>query len=229
MLAARAGHHCSCPDCLAPTSGPKLEPDGAVTAGNAAHITAASPGGARYDASLSSDERRHYNNGIWLCVMHARIVDQDESRYTAELLHKWKEEAEELAKQKLGKSREADRKASEAAMKFSYHARSLVEALSHESHSGGVYDQLDGLARAAECLGIAVPIEIATSPYPEGVAPHNPFLQECWEGRCTIRFPEGSEESERAAHSFGIDLLVQSRQSAIVALNQWLLFIEHFA
>ena len=103
LLAARAGHVCSCPDCRAPTSGPQLEKDKVVTAGDAAHITAASPNGPRYDASLSSEERRKHNNGIWLCVTHARIVDQDQSRYTVEELRRWKQDAEAEAQRRLGK------------------------------------------------------------------------------------------------------------------------------
>ena len=102
-LAARVGHVCSCPDCRAPTSGPQLEPEKAVTAGDAAHITAASPNGPRFDPSLTSEERCDYTNGIWLCVTHARIVDQDKSRYTVEELRRWKADAEAEAQKKLGR------------------------------------------------------------------------------------------------------------------------------
>jgi hypothetical protein len=103
LLAARASYVCSCPECRAPTSGPQLEEDKAVTAGDAAHITAASPKGPRYNPTLSPEERRHYNNGIWLCVTHARIVDQDQSRYTVEELRRWKQEAEAEAERKLAR------------------------------------------------------------------------------------------------------------------------------
>jgi hypothetical protein len=103
ILEERVGHVCSCPDCRAPTSGPRIEEDKSVKAGDAAHITAASPEGPRYDPSLTSAERRHYNNGIWLCVNHARIVDHDKSRYTVEELHGWKQDAEAAALKNLGK------------------------------------------------------------------------------------------------------------------------------
>ena len=103
MLAERVGHVCSCPECRAPTSGPQLEEGKSVTAGDAAHITAASPNGPRFDRSLTPEERRHYDNGIWLCVMHARIVDQDKSRYTVEELRRWKLEAEGHAQKYLGR------------------------------------------------------------------------------------------------------------------------------
>jgi hypothetical protein len=80
-----------------------LEPGKSVTAGDAAHITAASRNGARFDSSLTPDERRSYSNGIWLCVTHARIVDQDKSRYTVDVLRRWKADAEAEAQKNLGR------------------------------------------------------------------------------------------------------------------------------
>jgi hypothetical protein len=71
--------------------------DGAVKLGEAAHITAASPGGARYDASLTSEERRSFSNGIWLCRDHAHQVDHDEKHFTVEILRQWKRDAESQA------------------------------------------------------------------------------------------------------------------------------------
>jgi hypothetical protein len=102
-LAARVGHVCSYPGCGAPTSGPQLADGSYVTAGDAAHITAASPNGPRYDPSLTPDERRDYANGIWLCVTHARIVDQDHTRYTVAEVQQWKRDAEARALARLGK------------------------------------------------------------------------------------------------------------------------------
>jgi hypothetical protein len=63
----------------------------------AAHITAASPGGPRYDRSLTPEERKAIANGIWLCQSCAKLVDNDEARYTKELLVRWKQDAEEKA------------------------------------------------------------------------------------------------------------------------------------
>jgi hypothetical protein len=79
-----------------PTAGP--DADGGVTnVGVAAHISAASPGGARYDVSLSSDQRSDITNGIWLCQIHAKLVDDDDLTYTAPVLRDWKETAEHMA------------------------------------------------------------------------------------------------------------------------------------
>jgi hypothetical protein len=63
----------------------------------AAHITAASPGGPRYDPSLTPEERKSAGNGIWLCQACAKMVDNDEIRYTKPLLIQWKEAAEQEA------------------------------------------------------------------------------------------------------------------------------------
>jgi hypothetical protein len=70
--------------------------------GVAAHISAARPGGPRYDPSLSREERQALNNGIWLCQNHAKIVDDDEARYTRELLIAWRATAEDLAREEQG-------------------------------------------------------------------------------------------------------------------------------
>jgi hypothetical protein len=96
-LASRAGHRCSNPQCLRPTSGPALDGNKSVNVGEAAHITAAARGGKRYDDSLTPEERRPPSNGIWLCELCAKLIDTDEARFTVEALRKWKKDAEERA------------------------------------------------------------------------------------------------------------------------------------
>jgi hypothetical protein len=103
-LAARTGNSCSNPDCGALTSGPQTNSAKALNVGVAAHITAAAEGGQRYNASLSSDERRHQDNGIWLCQTCAKLIDSDGSRYTEKLLRAWKEIAEDRALHSIGKT-----------------------------------------------------------------------------------------------------------------------------
>ena len=78
VLAKRAAYRCSFPNCGQLTIGPQLDGDGIMNTGVAAHIRGASPGGARYDASLSRDERRSAENGIWMCSNHAKLIDSDE-------------------------------------------------------------------------------------------------------------------------------------------------------
>ena len=72
--------------------------------GVAAHITAAAPGGPRYDPSLSPDQRADATNGIWLCQNCAKLVDNDPVQFGADLLRKWKSQAEAYSLQDIGKT-----------------------------------------------------------------------------------------------------------------------------
>ena len=103
-LALRAGGHCSNPDCRVLTSGPKEDPAKAVNLGVGAHIRAASPGGPRYDAELTPEERCSPTNGIWLCQNCAKLIDNDPQRFPVELLLSWKNAAEESARDHVGKT-----------------------------------------------------------------------------------------------------------------------------
>ena len=100
-LAKRVAHLCSNPDCAVSTAGPHTDPDKAVNTGVAAHITAASPGGPRYDAQLTSEQRSDLENALWLCQNCAKLVDSDSSRFTAQTLRRWKVLAEAKAQRSL--------------------------------------------------------------------------------------------------------------------------------
>jgi hypothetical protein len=65
--------------------------------GVAAHICAASPGGARYDPEMTPEERSDIKNAIWLCQSDAKLIDDDELSFPATLLHEWKSTAEQIA------------------------------------------------------------------------------------------------------------------------------------
>lgn len=104
IVAQRVGFRCSNPSCSASTSGPQLDPAKTLNLGVAAHITAASGGGPRYDPSLSPEERKHINNAIWLCQNCGKLVDNDPSRFTAEDLLQWKVQAEARALAIIGKA-----------------------------------------------------------------------------------------------------------------------------
>jgi Tfp pilus assembly protein PilF len=97
QLARRVGFCCSNPGCQRPTSGPRNDPEKSINIGVAAHITAASKGGPRYHEDLTPTERQSITNGIWLCQFCAKLVDNDPTRYTVEVLRDWKKAAEELA------------------------------------------------------------------------------------------------------------------------------------
>jgi hypothetical protein len=104
IIAARAGYRCSRAACRALTSGPQVDPSKALNIGVAAHITAASPGGPRYDPSLTSEERRSANNAIWLCQNCGKLVDNDQARFTEGELMQWKRSAEAEALTMIGKT-----------------------------------------------------------------------------------------------------------------------------
>ena len=74
-----------------------MEENKSVNVGEAAHITAAAPGGKRYDPSLTPEDRRAASNGMWLCELCAKLIDTDEARFTVEVLRKWKKDAEDRA------------------------------------------------------------------------------------------------------------------------------------
>jgi hypothetical protein len=96
-LARRVGSRCSNPNCRKLTTGPQVDPKKSVNIGVAAHISAASPGGKRYNAGMSSQERKSIDNGMWLCQNCAKLVDSDEKRYSVDLLNDWKSTSEHAA------------------------------------------------------------------------------------------------------------------------------------
>src|SRR5664280_2050475 len=106
-LRLRVNSRCSRPSCRAQTSGPQRAPSGVLNVGVASHITAASPRGARYDPSLKSDERRHPNNGIWLCQKCGKLVDNDPIAFPSTLLRTWKQDAEKAAEEAIGRTEES--------------------------------------------------------------------------------------------------------------------------
>lgn len=95
-LAKRVGHRCSYPDCRLPTAGPDAA-EGVTNTGVDAHIAAASPGGARYDETMTPEQRAAFTNGIWLCQVHAKLIDDDELTYSVPRLLDWKATAEAMA------------------------------------------------------------------------------------------------------------------------------------
>jgi hypothetical protein len=107
-LAKRVAYRCSNPGCRQPTSGPQEDPNGTVNIGVAAHVTAASANGPRFDSAISSEERQSVDNGIWLCQNCAKLIDSDWSFFDVDLLHSWKDLAEKVAAKELSSRRALD-------------------------------------------------------------------------------------------------------------------------
>ena len=97
LLAKRVGVRCSNPSCRKLTTGPRTESHHILNIGVGAHITAASPGGARYDPFLTAQQRQSPDNGIWLCQNCAKLIDNDAARYSIDVVRGWKAQAEESA------------------------------------------------------------------------------------------------------------------------------------
>lgn len=94
-LRERVNNICSNPDCRKQTVEPKkLTSDKINLTGEASHICAASAGGPRYDVTMSEDDRKSINNGIWLCKHCARKIDIEPEAYSVDLLKDWKNKAE---------------------------------------------------------------------------------------------------------------------------------------
>lgn len=94
ILAKRVGFICSNPNCRKHTSGPNTDEARSINIGIAAHITAASSNGPRFDENITSEERQNISNGIWLCSNCASLIDRDVEKYPIELLLEWKNSAE---------------------------------------------------------------------------------------------------------------------------------------
>jgi hypothetical protein len=110
-LAIRSGHRCCFPGCSQLTASPRSDDDAKYAiVGHAAHITAAAPGGPRYDPSMSSEERVSASNGAWMCNNHGTLVDRNDSEYPAETIRQWKSEHEQRIQEqvKLGIAADAN-------------------------------------------------------------------------------------------------------------------------
>lgn len=100
ILAERSGGRCAI--CRAPTWGPNDSRFKSTNIGQAAHITAAAPGGPRYDENLSPQSRSSALNGIWLCGNCHNKIDKNVEEYPVKRLHEIKKKAENDARLALG-------------------------------------------------------------------------------------------------------------------------------
>ena len=92
-LFAASGNRCMHPDCEQPL----FDPATGTKLGKVAHIHAASEGGPRWDASLSAEDVRSYENLLLLCGPHHDIVDGAPDQYPPGLLRSWRDAREREA------------------------------------------------------------------------------------------------------------------------------------
>lgn len=99
-LFSRVGGFCSLCGCQ--TRAADSQPDGIISIGEAAHITAAEVNGPRFAPDISDEKRSGIENGIWLCANCHTIVDSDLEKYTVQKLLQIKNNAEERARLNCG-------------------------------------------------------------------------------------------------------------------------------
>jgi hypothetical protein len=138
-LSDRVGAECSNPDCRAPTRGPHSDGEKAISVGTACHIHAAAPGGPRFDATQTEEERRSIHNGIWLCRTCGTLIDTDDDRFSAPLLRAWRAQAELDASKKVGKPSAAFAAPSDG-VPFSEGAANLMRRLAEDYVERGFPD-----------------------------------------------------------------------------------------
>lgn len=109
-LRNRAAFICSNPDCRSMTLSPSAKhPEKFIFTGVAAHISAASERGPRYDPMLTSEERSSIENGIFLCASCATAIDKNNGiDFPVDLLKTWKKLHEDWVSRNLNKSIHTD-------------------------------------------------------------------------------------------------------------------------
>lgn len=105
-LAKRASFICSNPECRCFTlAASDTDAMKFIYNGIAAHITAASTGGPRYDINKTAEERSNILNGIFLCSNCSIAIDKNNGiDFTVQRLLAWKNEHEIWIRENLNKS-----------------------------------------------------------------------------------------------------------------------------
>lgn len=96
FLRESAGNNCVNPACGKPTNAKSAVEEKIVSNGIGAHVSAASPGGPRYNPALTREQRSAADNGAWLCANCATMVDVDPQRFPIECIRGWQEKAAAL-------------------------------------------------------------------------------------------------------------------------------------
>jgi hypothetical protein len=102
-LVASCGNECAFPDCKV-----KLVADESFI-GHLIHISAAEPDGPRYEINMSDEERRDFNNLMFMCPTHHSVIDKKSLvyKYPIETLKEYKRQHEDRMKNKPFKASDA--------------------------------------------------------------------------------------------------------------------------
>jgi len=106
ILAKRASYICSNPDCRCLTvAASDVDEMKFIYNGIAAHVTAASKGGPRYDENKTPEQRSNISNGIFLCGNCSIAIDKNNGiDFSEQQLLDWKTEHENWIRENLNKS-----------------------------------------------------------------------------------------------------------------------------
>lgn len=95
VVTQRSHNSCAYPGCgVALVVDAVAVGDTAKSVGKIAHIRAASPGGPRYDATMTDAQRASAENLIFLCGTHHDVIDHQLDHHTVEFLQQAKSEHE---------------------------------------------------------------------------------------------------------------------------------------
>jgi len=96
VLAMRSGNRCAFPGCPRELTVDSSIGDSPVSTGEAAHICGEKQGAARFDVSMSEEERNGFKNLVYLCSDHHTQIDKLAADFTVEFLRNMKCEHEKL-------------------------------------------------------------------------------------------------------------------------------------
>jgi hypothetical protein len=90
MLWTRSANRCALPSCRRVLVENETETDDASIVGDEVHIVARENEGPRGISDLTPEQRDKYDNLILMCKVHHQLIDDQEKRYTVEILHQMK-------------------------------------------------------------------------------------------------------------------------------------------
>jgi hypothetical protein len=200
LLAQCVGYLCSRRECGAATVGPQDGASKTVNVGVAAHITAASAAGPRYDPLFSAKERTAAANGIWLCQNCAKLIDSDPNRFTIAVLQRWKIDREAEARRKVGLASAAER----VTLQGQLTGRPFVTVTYSQNATEDEPNVFDTMVFENIGQEVAVSIDIATEPATFGAHEIRPRL--VWGAVTKLKPSVPEEESVTSVDSFLRDL-----------------------
>jgi len=101
QLAFRSGGRCAFPGCERSLTVDSESGNDPAVIGEAAHIAGEKEDAARYDPSMTDEQRNHYNNLIYLCANHHTQIDKQEKDFSLARLIKMKVDLESTVREAL--------------------------------------------------------------------------------------------------------------------------------